>query len=224
MGKKGQITIFVILGILILAIAIIAVYITQKSKEAKLQEGLTETSRLPIEMQEEKTSIEECMSEVLQEAAIKLGINGGYINDKPEKTINYLGFDVAYVEAISKEKIESELGDYIKSEFGRCKDNAKVNDATVTLDLDKITAEAEMPVTLTSGETSAKISHFSTESGIKLGTMINIAENIQKDKDCVSCLMEETLQNNMKATINILEDTRIYTIEDKNYAIEFAVD
>src|SRR3989344_3445246 len=152
----------------------------------------SKVANLPVELQEEKTKLDECLVEVLQEGVVALGEQGGYLKNKPQKTAFYLGKDVAYLESVSKENIEDELEDYVKENFGRCKDNLEVEDSAVKIENELIIAEAEMPVTLGSGDISARINRFNGELNFRLGTMLNIVENLRKDINCVSCLMDET--------------------------------
>ncbi len=224
MLKRGQISVFVIIGIVIAAIIVTSFYLSQKSSEANRKSELAEISQLPLELQQEKEKIEDCLSEVVQEATITIGVNGGYIINEPEKTVNYLGNNVAYLESVSKERIESELENYVRNNFGRCKNNAEVDDANAVIEDDRIIMEAEMPVTLEIESSSAKISFFKSETDIGLGRMLNIIENLRNDINCVTCLMDETEKNEMKATINILDNAKIIVIEDVNYAFGFAAD
>ncbi len=224
MPKKGQITIFVILGIIILTIALSSLYLINKSSETIRKNEFTETSQLPIQLQKEKEKVEACISEIMEEGIILFGKNGGYIYSKPEKIINYNGADVAYLETITKPKAEEELSKYAIKELGQCNNDSEVKNAIIKIEPERILIEAEMPSTLSIGDESAEIKRFNAETGIKLGNILLIIGEIKKDKDCVSCLMDMVNNYKMKAAINIVDGGKIFVIQDENYEMEFAAD
>lgn len=224
MLKRGQITVFVIMGIVILSIVIGLFYLSSKANETKLKTEFSETARLPIEIQQQKEIIEDCLGEKIKEAARIAGVNGGYISNKPVKAISYEGNDIAYIGSISKENIEDEIKEYVKENFGKCKDNSDIEKVEVEILEDKIKVNAEMPVNLESGDSSVEISFFTSEYNVKLGGMLNIIENSKENLDCMTCLIDEAENNKMKITISILDNVKIMEIKDENYMFNFAFD
>src|SRR3989344_4957119 len=78
MGKKrGQVTIFVILGIVLIAAAVLIVY-TKSS--GTLKEGISSTTSLPPQIQEVSAMLEGCLEDVAAEGIQLLGLQGGYID------------------------------------------------------------------------------------------------------------------------------------------------
>jgi len=75
--KKAQVTMFVILGIIILFIVGVFIFITSQQKEPEQQDNL------PLALQPVKNMIEQCLYQKGKEAFILLGQHGGYID--PEK-------------------------------------------------------------------------------------------------------------------------------------------
>lgn len=224
MLKRGQITIFVIIGIVILALVLGFSYLSSKANEAKLGVELSDISQLPIEIQQKKENIEICLEEKTKEATLIIGSTGGYILNKPSKTINYNENEIAYIDSISKDNIQNEIKEYLIENFGECKDNSEVNNVEVEILNDKIIVNAEMPINLESGDSSIKISFFTTEYDVKLGSILNIMENSKENFDCMTCLVDEAENNKMKITINILDNAKIMEIKDENYMFNFAVD
>lgn len=222
MPKRGQITIFVIIGIVILAIISATFYILNQSRINVNEE--TETMQLPIQLQQEKNKIEQCFAEVLEEGALILGKNGGYIYNKPENTINYNNNEIAFIGSIDKKRIENELKEYVLNELARCNEGQKIKDAAIKIEPEKILLEAVMPTILSVGDSSAEISHFESETELELGNMLAIIDEIKNDRDCASCLMD--LMNNYKMTaeINLVDKGKIFVIKNENYEMEFATD
>jgi len=82
--KRGQITIFIIIGILILIAAAIVFYIYSITAEKKLTpEMIPAITEMPEELRPVRLYTQECLYQISEEAFRKLGDNGGYIY--PEK-------------------------------------------------------------------------------------------------------------------------------------------
>jgi len=224
MQKRGQITIFVIIGIVIIAAVSLLLYLSSKANEAKLGTEFSDTTQLPIEIQQQKENIESCLEDKIKEAARIIGNSGGYILNKPTKTINYNEEEIAYIDSISKENIQNEIQESIKENFGQCKDNSDVDNVEIEILEEKIKVNAEMPINLESGDSSVKVSFFTAEHNVKLGSMLTIIENSKDNLDCMTCLIDEAENNKMKITINILDNAKIMEINDENYMFNFAID
>lgn len=76
--KKGQITIFIILGILILLIG--GVYLYQQAESSKVPFKISEIKEVPSQASPIQLFTQECIYSVASEGLRKLGWNGGYIN------------------------------------------------------------------------------------------------------------------------------------------------
>ena len=75
--KRGQISIMIIIGIIILLSAIIIIYLTDISyQDPKLVEEVYE---VPLRARPVSSYVDNCLSEIATEALVKLGEQGGYI-------------------------------------------------------------------------------------------------------------------------------------------------
>lgn len=76
-GVKGQVTLFVILGIVILLIGGFLLYIYSQQKEAIITPDRTTVSKQfePVQL-----FVEDCMESVARDAVVRLGKHGGYID------------------------------------------------------------------------------------------------------------------------------------------------
>ncbi len=79
--RKGQITIFVILALVILIIAGLTYYFVYKAKTTQV---IPERSSVPENLKALQSFIEGCIEQVGQEGIIKLGAHGGYIDPYDE--------------------------------------------------------------------------------------------------------------------------------------------
>jgi flagellar basal body-associated protein FliL len=122
---KSQTTIFIILAIII--VVGIILFFTLKSSSDKENKGREyfEKQGLTPSINNIQEFIIECHKNMAKEGLIKIGIQGGYYN----KPLNYYDMDWAFIPyyydkgAInhpSKEKIESELSDYMNSNLEIC--------------------------------------------------------------------------------------------------------
>ena len=77
--RKGQITLFIILGIVLLFIIGIGIYtyssVTQNKYDVEVQQG----SELALEAQEVERFVDECVKKTTFDGLEKLGRQGGYI-------------------------------------------------------------------------------------------------------------------------------------------------
>jgi len=87
LGKKAQLTIFLIIGIILLFSSAIVFYIKGEVIEDTAA-VLPQIERVPLELQPLKTFVENCIRDVATDAIKKLGLYGGYID--PENS-DYTG-------------------------------------------------------------------------------------------------------------------------------------
>ena len=78
MKKKAQVTLFIIIGIVILLLAVLFVYITREEVE-KITPETDIAEKIPTELDPTKIYVEACIGEVLTEGLRLLGEHGGYI-------------------------------------------------------------------------------------------------------------------------------------------------
>jgi hypothetical protein len=79
MNRKGQLTIFIIIGIALLFSAALVIYIKQSVTQYKPPIELL-TEQVPTELRPLQAYVTTCVEEVAKEAIIKAGMQGGYID------------------------------------------------------------------------------------------------------------------------------------------------
>ncbi|MEK6963000.1 MAG: hypothetical protein AABX70_01140 [Nanoarchaeota archaeon] len=77
-GVRGQVTLFVILGIFILALIGLTIYMKSVPQQEQLQKEVTEV--IPGEFQPVKQFVERCVFEIGKEALVKAGQHGGHVD------------------------------------------------------------------------------------------------------------------------------------------------
>src|SRR3989344_2661852 len=74
--KRGQLSIYVIIGILILASVLLTLYLKPTNT---LKETITKSTSIPAEIQDLEANIQGCLEQVTQEAINLISIQGGYL-------------------------------------------------------------------------------------------------------------------------------------------------
>jgi len=116
-GKRGQLTIFIILAVIVVAAVLFVVFYPQ-----------IKTIVSPVTP---SGYVEDCISKELDNAVVKVSETGGSIN--PENTMNYLGKPIEYLcytaeyyktcvmqQPLLKQHVEEEIANYIKPIAERC--------------------------------------------------------------------------------------------------------
>ncbi len=219
--KKGQVSLFVLLGLVIL-ILIIGVYFifTQLNPSSKT---FTEISLAPEEVQEIAVELESCLDLVATDSLIKFGENGGLLLEEgvnnwltksiPDETFiheQFVGFFQEYVPYclfyvdyrgynVTYEEIKTDI----------------------TLTEDRVKIEIIYPLTLTNDFGSYIIdTPFFFEYDVPLQLYLDIASEVVENYElngrlCLSCLSIASTENNLNIQ-TYFEESTLVIIEDGN--------
>lgn len=246
--KKGQVTIFIIVGIIIVGIVLLFLFLFNNQKKIK-EPAFIEVS--PV-----YDFVQECFETTSKEALYFIGLHGGYYIPPKESTI----FGVPYYiydsqsKIISKEKIESEISRFVeeslplclgefesfpefKIEKGKPKASTEIGDGSVFIDLDYV-------IRISKEESVYFLDEFESEIPVRLNTVYEVCEfifNYQLENPgqvCLSCLLnleeEKQVQINMQSDDtaivyeivdeeSTLEVVEIEGFEPENYKFRFAI-
>lgn len=231
--KKGQVTIFIIIALLI--VSGILVYF--------LWLGPTYVSPTGSGLQ-----VENCMNDVIKESVIVLGKQAGYV--KPELSYAYQGEKVPYLcytnlylqpcvnqNPFIKNNFEEQLTLATKDKIYKCFDNSlnelqrkgyevsgSARNLTITIDSGKILAELDAPVVL-SRDAANKFTTFKAEVSSQLYEVLMISTSIIQQESKYGDSDIDTLRlyypnydiNKMK----VEDGTTIYSVTDKSSNTEF---
>lgn len=127
--KRGQVTIFVILGIVIVALVVLLLAF----KDEVIPKPAT-IENLDSTMKDIDKHVKECMSEAAEDPIKRIGMQGGYLAT-PENsyrrwndyTVSYLCYNLPATELcqnrmLTREKMEEQLAAAIKENMGKCLD------------------------------------------------------------------------------------------------------
>ena len=84
-GKKGQVTIFIILGILLLLATAIIVYLNVIGEGTTIKEQIPQEEKLPGELDSVRVAVKKCLHETTKDGLEELGMQAGWVSTRDEK-------------------------------------------------------------------------------------------------------------------------------------------
>ncbi len=133
MIKRGQVTLFVILGIILLSIVLVILYITTQTQQIDILQEKYQLRSLTEQSKEIVSIFESCTKRLLQEGILYTSIRGGYYVQPPTSVVYANGFIPLYLNAKkenvpSLSTIESSIATYVEENIDKCLtgDNAKI--------------------------------------------------------------------------------------------------
>ncbi len=186
-NKRGQVTLFIIIGIIILVVIALSFFIYNNS----IKEQLTpeqEEAFLASQLEPINALIDSCIARIASDGVGILRDNAGYLTPLTTSlsyngdNINYLVYkDEANPNKVNPESnIKLELADYIKTRFKRecnldsikdIKINKNYNNLSINLELEDngIQVNLNFPLTLIKGNSESTISKFNTKVNSEFG-------------------------------------------------------
>jgi len=231
--KRGQVTLFIVLALVILAIIGVISYYYANLTELDIGD-----ITLPQEVRNYKETLNDCLGTITEEAVILISLQGGYFNLPDENFEDIIAY--YYIKGQSTiptlRQMGSELSNYVRTYMDSCimQDNQydiKTNEKQITTNIlqDSVNFKINYDFALTFNEKEYKIKdEYSNEYQLPMGKMYNIASSIiqeqlqDKDNICYSCILSLAAENNVKIKINSFENSLLFTIIDKDYTFAFA--
>jgi len=240
MKKRGQITIFIIVAVIIVALAGIIYLVYPKISQPSV------VSATPTEY------IQDCLEDEIEDVAEKISLQGGslepefyieYFEDNEKYNVEYLCYTSEYYkqcvmqQPILKTHIEGEIKSAIENKATECFDNLEENeekkgyevsltrnDYTVELLPNKISVVFDYPLTLTKAG-SDKYDEFEVDVKSGLYDLVNIANRIldwEVEYGDVNPSIYMDLYSWLKVEKIMKSDgTAIYILTDKNKQNKF---
>ena len=220
-NKRGQITIFIIIAIVI--IGIIGLYFLFDDELEKM--FTTKTSSI-------NTFVEECIENTGKDAIYQIGQNGGYYLTPKISTpggIPYYYNEKNYMP--SKKRIENQIALYLNEMLEFCTEDfsdfpefnissGEANSKVIIKDSEVI-LNVKYPISITKDKSTSIIENFEDiKIPVRLGIIYDSIEEIIKDQlnrenICLSCITDIALKNDLTVGITSLEEATIFTVQDK---------
>jgi len=246
--KRGQVTVFIILFIIILVGIGLILLFKESTKE------IDDTELEAIGVEHKTSSVEmailNCINTVSKESLEVIGVQGGYYSE-PTEAYNLDWTFVPYYYKHGKnlipeiKLIEKELENYVNDNIFFCLQNLSFDDVYLTIDVPsskvkisstEILFEIFMESTIEIGEHTIKLDFEGLPVTHKnsIYEILNIARSIvsefEKDPDmiCIDCMTDLALKNNLYIDmINFNEDETLVIVSEKKeagpYVFEFLI-
>jgi len=242
-NKKGQITVFLIIGVVVLALFAGIYYLISDTQTKTLEAEGKKPVSLTVKSQVENF-VSNCVKQVAVPGFYLLGIQGGLIYaDDPTKVlvtenglINYGYLDG--VNQFSTKKINKDMSIYLNDSLDACLKNFSffktqgivikpVEDLQVftTLGKKEVVIKIKYPLAVEVGNSSLKINDFSTKIPIRLGTIMDQAKKIIVQHKQNPSYLEMNQFTTWDTFVNVFpfdEETTIYSISDSQSIIRTA--
>lgn len=238
--KKGQTTLFIIIGILL--VIIIGLFVGYKGSKLSKESGMEikGVETLAPELKEGGDIVEDCIKENAKEALTLLGLKGGHLNEDVE-TFNYKDTELAYNfinnknQLPKKENMENSLADYLKTNIKDCLTNVDnkfelIPSAIYAINVDigqnDVLFKIKWPVLFKKGDLQSRIDGFVFTLPVRLGLLYNevtgfITEQESNPEEiCLSCLLESSQKNNFEIEVENYITTFVIIINDKQSSLD----
>lgn len=243
MLKRGQITVFIILGVLVFGTIIAVVYL----KSAGTQEGM-EAEETLVESGLAKDAItnyvESCLKKTIKDGILDNGLYGGYFTLPEESTTGQINNAPIYYRhgediSPSNEVIAGEISKYVDSWLYLCLDEFKpfieqgydIISGNIsskgTLTPTKLIVETTLPLTVTLGSSITEVSGFRAEVPAKelyqdLEIVRKIASSVEPGgMVCMGCYWDLTSKKNLSISFfPVASDTLWFEVQDNKYVID----
>ena len=236
-AKKAQVTMFVVLGMVLLVLAAVLFYINYGG--GQLSQQLVPASRIPELAAPIKASIDSCLEQTAINAIIYTSSQGGYF-ELPKYSVKsgfsgapyYLYENKQIMPSISK--IENEISSYINEELPFCMENfiafrkngfeieAGKAATRTEISLEGISFGLKFPVKIKKGDFAFSLDSFGHAiKGTRLNEIYEVSKTlssgmIKNSEDiCFSCILAVVSEHDFRIEINRLDQNIfLYTIID----------
>lgn len=228
MEKRGQITIYLIIGFVILITVMGVYYLRSGIIESQGGTKISEVSSIPKELESRKEEVKTCIDEYLEKTIYELALSGGITDTKVEK----VDFSVYSVPVLmqnrrnllpSKEQLTKNLSGLINNGIDSCtNEDVTIESASNKVELTnknvKITVNG--PITLKKGSINGEIESLSFDYNIRLLEVRNVVDLIIANQIkyypqiCLSCIARTAVSNNVVIERGNVDKTQIFLIRD----------
>ncbi|MDO8642180.1 MAG: hypothetical protein Q7R76_01135 [Candidatus Woesearchaeota archaeon] len=217
--KKGQVTFFIILGILLLISVAFMLYFSRE----KLLAGVGDEKNIPTEFKSIHTFVQQCLDEQALQGIMLLGSQGGFISVPPRIAINPKSFlsltpagdlkmPLWYFAGENRAPtigfMQTELSTFITRQMETCLKGLNAEEFTraftfsfpatmsaeTSIGTDAVAVKFTYPLTATTGGQTFTFSTFGSRLDVKLGTIAQLAKDIFFSEDQKLFLEDLTME------------------------------
>ena len=231
MQKRGQVTIFIIIGIII-SFSAAGLYLIKDQffQNQTIQDTLIDTSSV-------KGFVESCLQKTLKDAVIHIGINGGY-NKLPDQSSTNADLNAPYYlfhhesNIPSKEIVEIEISKYVEEFMPFCINNFETFTNEITfkemkaqskINNNNVATTLSFPIKIIKNQKETNLNSFKKQTPSSLNNAL-LASNeiinyslVFQNSLCLDCLEDTSQNNNLKIrSLELNIEEFFYVMEDEN--------
>ncbi len=252
MSKKAQVTLFIILGIILVAAIVLGLVLSNEFSKTESQDEIALVSSLPPDMREVRKQVDSCSQFVLEEAILEAGRYAGY-NSPLENALEVDGTYVNYGKLRGDEVLpeislmEEEIATYMDTFIPDCANlesfdlelESKQPRTEVDINEGKVIAETDYEIIITKEDAEFKLDDpYFSEAEVKFRPAVDAAKEIisQEDESENDVDISHLLELGWDVDVVPVDERNVvYSIKDnenllespegkKNFAYVFAVE
>jgi hypothetical protein len=236
-NKRGQITLFIIIGIVVLFGVSAFLYVNQQVKKQN-QPSVTEVQNIPADLGPIKEYVQNCVDELAKQGFISLGLQGGYI--QPPKTYIEPPYAITIGNVNDKvsipnlDEVKRQFQLYVKEVLQGCtagfepflqqgfsvKEDTPISDLTFG---NQTIIKIKYPLTISKEGTNTTLSDFVTSVPIRFRYIDEVAQNLSRlaiqNNGAVDLTYLDTLDLNVSVSSNE-KGKSLYTLTDKKSSMD----
>ncbi len=216
--KKGQVSAFTILGIVVAAVILLSLLL-----QATQRQGASKKETIPAELQPVRAYTQSCLENTAKIAAFFTGARAGYTLLPPTtKTVNNIPL-VPLSSIPPQELLEQQLALFIDQQLPRCTDFSRFQQMKVTpqppttrvvIRAHDIVLATTYPLAVQVGQQTLKTTApYETTLPITMSNTLNAVAAILTQQDIDLILL---LNTNLDVKISKQENLIVYALEDKS--------
>jgi len=228
--KRGQTTIFIIMGVILIAVIIIFLVLRQDVTDE------VEIEPVPEDIQPIYDHVEKCIREVGENAIFLISFTGGYY-ENPIKEENGVSiyFEKGENYMPSLEHLEREISLYMDKNLNRCLKFSEFSEFDIQeeevetktkVESDEVFFDVNFLLSISKGERTYELEDFESSVPVRLGLIYAVVRNLTEEQMntpthlCISCIDRLATENQLFFEINNEDiETTLFAIVDENSII-----
>jgi hypothetical protein len=238
MKNKGQITVFIILGLIIMFTIGLFLFVESNFLLDDLEYDQENTGSSFSQSTSVQLFFESCLEDQLAESIDEIALNGGYYESSDELLVD--DFDLVYYDflpyyyldysynVISQNQIELELAKALTINIGPCLNfssfpyvvESNLDDLEISTDISEgfVKANVKIPISVEAESLTSNMESFEVEVESSLYKLYNLAQEIslQQEEDvdqiCLTCFANDSISKEVEWTGFDLENLDVYSL------------
>jgi hypothetical protein len=225
-NKRGQITLFIVIGIVIVLVGSIYFFVVRNSQD------LNYLGPFQLQTEEIKSHVEDCLNQVASSAIYRIGARSGYLELKENyyptlyDNTNYLYYENVSSLHVNGE-IEHRISKYVDDHIIECVNFSLFNNFEIefketktetVLGYDNIFVYLDWPLFIKKDNVERKIDEFEIKIDVRFLTIYDAVKNIIESTEKHPGIIDQVLLFNQNVTYidyTYTNETVVYLITDE---------